>query len=330
MRREDGFSLVELAVVIIVGGLVLYGAVYGAYNLMERASLATTKQRMEVIYDALAAYAQRNYRLPCPMSAAYNFRPEPFGTEDGSGNVGGNIPNGCQQEEGLIPHRTLGIPAEVIVDGWSRPFTYRVNGAFARDTLAVAMTEEIHINCRTRHWMELDPNDDPNAAPVTWRNKNPYLAYFCCGHEQLVGATPIRVRRTAGAGGQLAYLQSSIGTFDNVPDAMQTTMADGLPATDPATQNSIVPVFYVLSHGSNGAGAYEYDGSGTRNALVMGDDEARNANPNSGEVWDYEVNETTMAQTFDDLVVWGTQDSLLSRGKSRMSCQAPKRFRERP
>lgn len=90
--RARGFSLIELAVVLVVLGLVtlLLARFLGTAASEQQAS--ASRSLLNRADDALLAYAMVNSRLPCPASDA-------SGVEDcGSGQVG------------RLPYKTLGLP----------------------------------------------------------------------------------------------------------------------------------------------------------------------------------------------------------------------------
>ena len=66
-RRESGMTLIEIAMVVIIAGVML-GAALSLYN-KNRDQLAqeVTEKRMKYIVSALSRYAENNNRIPCLM-----------------------------------------------------------------------------------------------------------------------------------------------------------------------------------------------------------------------------------------------------------------------
>jgi prepilin-type N-terminal cleavage/methylation domain-containing protein len=122
-RRQRGFSLVEMAVVLLIVGLLL-GGLLGSVGALEKRRRATdTDARLEEIRDALVAFAIANRRLPCPANPA---TPD---TVAGAGLENAPTATGCAGgASGVLPAATLGLPAG---DAWGRRFTYRVSAGFA-------------------------------------------------------------------------------------------------------------------------------------------------------------------------------------------------------
>jgi len=120
-RKEKGFSLVELAVVLIIVGLLTGMAITGLYAYLERENRATTITRLDAVEQALHLYAARNKRLPCPANGALAETDASAGIEQRSGNV---CTAGVQFS--AVPWRDLGIAQGVSYDGWNRRISYRV------------------------------------------------------------------------------------------------------------------------------------------------------------------------------------------------------------
>lgn len=92
-RAQRGFSLVELAVVLVVMGLVGIVLVRWVQTAGEVQRHAVERDLLQRADDALLAYVMLNSRLPCPAA-------------DGGGN------EDCAGERavGWVPYATLGLP----------------------------------------------------------------------------------------------------------------------------------------------------------------------------------------------------------------------------
>ena len=128
---ERGFSLLEMAIVLVIVGLLLGGMLGGLGALQQRQRAAQTEQQLAEIRDALIAFAVVNRRLPCPAA------PATPSTTAGAGLERVPTAGGCTGGvTGVLPWATLGLPE---TDAWGRRFSYRVSAAFARQAPAFTL-----------------------------------------------------------------------------------------------------------------------------------------------------------------------------------------------
>ena len=116
---QTGFSLLEMAVVMIIISLLLGGLLASLGSTREINQRTDAENQINEIIEALYGYAQATGRLPCPATAASNGAEAPLG--------GGN----CTQEHGFVPSVTLGLSGSVNADGllmdpWLSPYRYSV------------------------------------------------------------------------------------------------------------------------------------------------------------------------------------------------------------
>jgi len=125
--RQKGFSLIELAMVLLIIGLLLAGLVPTISSLMEQKYRKETTDKLEEIQQALIGFAITNNRLPCPAAATSN------GVE--SFASGGDKQNGnCSHFfNGFVPAATLGISSSTsssntgyVEDAWGNRIRYAV------------------------------------------------------------------------------------------------------------------------------------------------------------------------------------------------------------
>lgn len=115
---QKGFSLIEMAVVLVIVGLLLGGLLVPLSTQMESDRRKETTATLESIRDALLGYAVINGRLPCPDIST---------PRDGLADA---CTSGANQitVRGL-PYATLGVSA---TDAWGNPWVYAVNGAYTQ------------------------------------------------------------------------------------------------------------------------------------------------------------------------------------------------------
>lgn len=131
LEESKGFTLVELAIVVILIGIVMTMGLKTLTATLDNATFSETKAKQERIKSALVSHLRTNGVLPCPdnsAAVATGIGPQPPAT-----TCSANAPEGY----GVIPWQTLGISRETVIDGWGNYFTYRVaNGSGgARDSI---------------------------------------------------------------------------------------------------------------------------------------------------------------------------------------------------
>ncbi|MCL2345169.1 MAG: prepilin-type N-terminal cleavage/methylation domain-containing protein [Desulfobulbus sp.] len=121
--RNQGFSLVELAIVLIIFTLLAGGLLMTLSAQQEIQRLNQVRRQLADIREALLGYAVANGRLPAPANPAIASGAANAGVSDNS-LVTGAKPTGM----GVLPWATLGLPE---TDPWGQRFTYRVTPSFA-------------------------------------------------------------------------------------------------------------------------------------------------------------------------------------------------------
>ena len=109
--------------VVILSVLLTMGI--SALNVQsENIAYSATKNRQQIISEALSGYFAKNGRLPCPdiLGAAGNF----IGRGDDNRATPENPATACSADTGVLPYIDLGLPRDGVLDGWENYFTYRV------------------------------------------------------------------------------------------------------------------------------------------------------------------------------------------------------------
>jgi prepilin-type N-terminal cleavage/methylation domain-containing protein len=137
--NKKGFSLIEIAIVLIIVGLLLAGLFTPLTAQLELRRNSETKQVLDEAKESLLGYAIANKFLPCPDVAAI-----PTGTEGARNAVTGQ----CVVLEGVLPWQVLGTRG---VDAWGRYIRYRVSLDFSNniDFFTLGDTGNIRVNSDT-------------------------------------------------------------------------------------------------------------------------------------------------------------------------------------
>ncbi len=72
MRRQAGFTLAELAIVMLVFSILLGGMFVSISTQLDLRNISDTQRNMDQAREALIGFAVANGRLPCPAAAASN------------------------------------------------------------------------------------------------------------------------------------------------------------------------------------------------------------------------------------------------------------------
>ncbi|MCG2755677.1 MAG: prepilin-type N-terminal cleavage/methylation domain-containing protein [Desulfobacteraceae bacterium] len=111
INREKGFTLIEIAIVMVIIGLLMGGGVSIFRVLNERKTRNNTIDYLKEVKEALITYADINGKLP-------NADTNGDGLPDGTSTVG------------TIPYVTIGVQPK---DSWSRDLKYEVNASLYTD-----------------------------------------------------------------------------------------------------------------------------------------------------------------------------------------------------
>ncbi len=290
---EKGFTLIEMAIAMVILSLLIGFATVAFSGLLRRNFEQKTFADIEIVADAIAVYAQKHMRVPCPADPLLVTGPivgrEPFGAERGSAPSNGTAFGACNSinaAEGIIPFATLGLPLRMAKDRFGNFITYRVS---VTSSLRPVDASAMPINnwCMTEPYWYADT--DNSGASDSYVNSA--KAAFCCGTfvnaGLLLGVTGDVVIQgsyetdpaVAGGSRSLPNLTRSeditingvltgVGFNSTEYTAVNTppSVINNLPPSFldlingevglGATVPPSFPAYVLVSHGKNGSGAY--------------------------------------------------------------------------
>ena len=257
MSKGTGFSLVELAVALAIIALLLAGALIPLSTQVDVRNSADTQRSMESIREAIIGFAQANGRLPCPAAGNLAAGAAGAGTEQFT------APS-CTALMGVVPWATLGVPE---TDAWGRRFSYRVSPAFADSIFLPSPPNPPGTLLTTWNTLQSSPPGPgytPPAPPPT------FLPQSISSPASPQNQAPLCNLTTAPTLSSFALCTlGDIAVFTR----------RGAPSTPAVALGAALPAV-IISHGKNGFGAWQTNGT-RLNPIPTGNDEAANVNGNA-------------------------------------------------
>ncbi|MFA5041263.1 MAG: type II secretion system protein [Bdellovibrionales bacterium] len=130
--HSSGFTLAEMAIVLVIMGLVILTVFPALTSLRQSGQQALTQSNLRSLMTATAAFVQSNGCLPCPAI--------PGGTKANFGKVSTSTNSGCgacTAAQGIPPFASLGVPPSTARDGWGHWITMRVDTGLTNPTPTV-------------------------------------------------------------------------------------------------------------------------------------------------------------------------------------------------
>lgn len=193
--REAGFSLIELAILMVITGLLVASALSTFDAYQKRTALNSTIEKRNNIEIALGRFVADNGRLPCPADPSIPVTAAASGVENcrpGGLEYPDLSPAGCQGHcriegarkhfsglngvpetpglsgdrvlRGVIPYKTLGLALWEAYDGWGTMMTYVVTELLSSSFL-------------------LSPNDPPPFGRINFNKANGALNLTVWNHD---------------------------------------------------------------------------------------------------------------------------------------------------
>jgi len=251
-KKLAGFSLVELAIVLLITTIILSAGLSLLSVTRAASQREATQKKQEAIKQALINYLGQNKRLPCPAVISTT---APYTTGAESRTSG----NPCTQYSGIVPYQELGLDQAAVLDGWENFITYVVSPPNVYITQPVAPAPLL-----STAWLYTYNTVTPsNVSPFTMTtitnpvNTNPSPAVT-------ITATDSAFWPSSSTGG-IIVAQTMGGTTTPVTPLI----ADPTKATGAAV--------VLISYGKNGYGAFNIKGGINLPLPAANTDELQNA-----------------------------------------------------
>lgn len=277
MRSWRGFTLIELAVVIVIATFMIAFFMGLGSSLVNQQRFATTHSRLAAIDAALVQYVMQQKRLPCPAL--------------GTGTAGTEMnraATGCgDQTNGVVPWVTLGLAENDVLDGWGRRITYRVDAMLAADNkMDMSRCDpagSAATTCTTSGGAASACNVAAGLCYITCTNAN--IATQCTTPATYLSGRGLSVRNVAGT----------------------TIASTGTPNTAAA--------YVLVSHGESGGGGYLPTGALFTSTTTDGTEEQKNYANLALQAYyvDDQISDVAGATHFDDLVMRPSLLSVINR-----------------
>ncbi len=164
--QQAGFTLIEIAMVLLIMGLLLMGLVPSISGIMDRKYRQETFDQLDKIQQELLGFAIANGRLPCPASPTSNGQESFCSSASGASDTCTSTSTTVTQthgkcshfHNGFVPSATLGITTfsnlGFVEDAWGNRIRYAVTSYSPGGEYVFTATNGM----RKRGTNDLEPN----------------------------------------------------------------------------------------------------------------------------------------------------------------------------
>lgn len=137
IRKSAGFTVLELAIVLVIVGVVTGMGLVATMGALEGAKRVATNNRLDAIEKALMNFRMTYDRLPCPAELTLATSNTNYGVQAATpGTCTGGTPTADAVSttgdivQGAVPVKTLGLPNDFMYDAWGRRILYTVMSVY--------------------------------------------------------------------------------------------------------------------------------------------------------------------------------------------------------
>ncbi|MEI8320697.1 MAG: type II secretion system protein [Alphaproteobacteria bacterium] len=115
LKNDEGFLLIEVAIALLIMGIILGFGMPKIFSYLTLQKRKETTERQERIFHSVAAFSIQYGYIPLPA--------DPYALPDQFGWARSRA-SSEKDLVGLVPYKTLGLPADYSKDGFNHYFTY--------------------------------------------------------------------------------------------------------------------------------------------------------------------------------------------------------------
>lgn len=128
LKENTGFTLVEMAITLVIVGLLLGGMILPLLTLQEQTTFSESRQKLGEIRETMIGYGMSHGYLPCPAVSSSN------GAED---RIASGVNAGkCNKRVGFLPWAELGFQK---LDSWGHLYRYSVSASFSDSAVKISL-----------------------------------------------------------------------------------------------------------------------------------------------------------------------------------------------
>lgn len=207
IKKNLGFTLVEMAVVLIIAAFLLGGLLVPIAAQQDIKNLEATRASLKTINEALLGFAVLNGRLPCPSTQTDPTHAN-YGLEDAACSA-------SYAAEGYLPWRTLGVSETdewgtrrtATANNWNGYWRYRIDrnyttvAGFSTNILATIPTYGDTLSVR-----------DSSGNTISSLNERPMAIVFSTAKDTSANGHNASFEATTG----IYESNSNTATFDDI------------------------------------------------------------------------------------------------------------------
>jgi prepilin-type N-terminal cleavage/methylation domain-containing protein len=225
-KYKQGFTLLEMAVVIVIIGLAMAMLIPTTRGMRDAENRTLVQKKLDALDTAMANFVAANRRLPCPANGTIASNAANAGVESPFPATG--TCNAASQIFGVVPWVTLGLTEEEATDPWLGRMTYRVDPALTQ------------IAPRLMDMSNCDPSSVAGGVGAGNSCKTPIPP--CGGNAGCTSPSEF-------------LLNKGLDVWDGLNGNA------GWAARQNNRSNGTGAAYVIISHGPTGSGAYNKNGS---------------------------------------------------------------------